>query len=201
MKKDMYSWNPIEELKKSYEQWQKLYSQGGCDPNWSDGQNMNLVRNHIIFRKREIEKCCEPEEYPAEYFFEIPPEVPSDYMAKAEEIRRDAKLLLNHHLQDEDYHYLRSRAYELTEKQKDSSGINYILASVLGLKTAIENDDLVSMRRVVNSARSYNLITECAKRVRELALPENVQMTLFSYLEQEDGGSLEEEDGQMIQSM
>lgn len=43
-----------ERLKQDYEQWEYLREFGGSDPFWDDSSNMNLVRNHIIYGKREI---------------------------------------------------------------------------------------------------------------------------------------------------
>ena len=48
--------NPLEELEKAYAQWQRLYENGGSDPFWPDGVNLNLVRNHIIYYKGQIRK-------------------------------------------------------------------------------------------------------------------------------------------------
>ena len=36
-----------EELKKDYERWSRLFCQGGQDPFWTDGNNLQIVRNHI----------------------------------------------------------------------------------------------------------------------------------------------------------
>ena len=48
--------NPLEELEKAYAQWESLYQQGGSDPFYPDGVNLNLVRNHILYFKRQIEE-------------------------------------------------------------------------------------------------------------------------------------------------
>jgi len=36
------------ELRQEYERWDQLFYHGGQDPFWTDGANLNLVRNHII---------------------------------------------------------------------------------------------------------------------------------------------------------
>ena len=45
-----------EELKKDYERWSRLFCQGGQDPFWTDGNNLQIVRNHIIYDKIRLEK-------------------------------------------------------------------------------------------------------------------------------------------------
>ena len=43
------------ELRGSYECWNHILQNGAGDPFWEDGANMNLVRNHIIYYKRQCE--------------------------------------------------------------------------------------------------------------------------------------------------
>lgn len=57
------------ELRGSYECWNHILQNGAGDPFWEDGANMNLVRNHIIYYKRQCEAELLPEEYPEEYFW------------------------------------------------------------------------------------------------------------------------------------
>ena len=73
-----------EDIRKSFIHWKELYINGCSDPSWEDGINLNLVRNHCIYYKNEIETLCGHNffAYPDEYFWPIPPEVPSTYMAK-----------------------------------------------------------------------------------------------------------------------
>jgi len=51
----------------SFSQWQNQYENGSCDPTWSDGINLNLLRNHIIFYKRKLEEVAY---YPEVYYRE-----------------------------------------------------------------------------------------------------------------------------------
>ena len=57
------------ELRDSYERWNHILQNGAGDPFWEDGSNMNLVRNHIIYYKRQCEAELLPDEYPEEYFW------------------------------------------------------------------------------------------------------------------------------------
>lgn len=49
--------------------------------------------------------------------------------------------------------------------------------------------------------RTINSTEECAKKVRNIPLPENVQLPLFSYPEQAGEPCLEEDSGQLTQTM
>lgn len=54
----------IDELRKDYDRWNFLYVNGGSDPFWSDGSNLNLVRNHILNDKRRCKELLEESELP-----------------------------------------------------------------------------------------------------------------------------------------
>lgn len=66
---------------KEYEHWKALRTDGGTDPNWSDGVNLNLVRTHIICAKKEIRRTCDKFKLviPAIYFRALPPVMPVDF--------------------------------------------------------------------------------------------------------------------------
>lgn len=74
--------------------WEHLRTQGGQDPFWPDGTNMNLTRNHIISYKRDIEELCSKEGFtlPEEYYFPTPSEVDKEYMANLNQRDRTQRL-------------------------------------------------------------------------------------------------------------
>ena len=55
---------------------------------------MNLVRNHILYYRRQLELLCESEKWglPSEYYLPLPPIVPDAYMANKEQKERIQKL-------------------------------------------------------------------------------------------------------------
>lgn len=87
--------NPIEkyapQIVREINQWNYILEHGCSDPFWPDGTNMNLIRNHIIFYKREIAEYCEAtgSELPPEYYLPTPPEVDENYMAVKKGERAD----------------------------------------------------------------------------------------------------------------
>lgn len=64
--------------------WEWYRTQGGQDPFYTDGANMNLIRNHVIYYKREIERLCVQHgmDLPETYFLATPPKVDEGYMAR-----------------------------------------------------------------------------------------------------------------------
>ena len=70
-------------IRREIEHW-KVINQNGCnDPFWSDGCNMNLTRNHIIYYQRQLREICTENRLPLpdEYYLAVPPEVDMNYMA------------------------------------------------------------------------------------------------------------------------
>ena len=70
-------------IRDSRERWLDALQNGLSDPTWSDGANMNLLRNHIIFAKRRIKELIADgtEEPPEEFFWETPPYIDANYFA------------------------------------------------------------------------------------------------------------------------
>lgn len=66
---------------KEYTHWKSLRTDGGTDPNWSDGVNLNLVRTHIICAKGQIRRTCDKFKLviPAIYFKALPPVMSNDF--------------------------------------------------------------------------------------------------------------------------
>lgn len=140
----------VKELNAEFERHKYLMEFGGQDPFWADGYNINLVRNHILHYKKKIEDYCEENSYelPKNYFRDTPDEVPDDYMANADGIRKIAdEAVIN---LKPFYEKLKEEGKYLSEQQKDKICLHNILGYYEGLLIAIEKDDLVTMRRFKN---------------------------------------------------
>ena len=85
----------IEILEERFQHYDEVLENGCDDPLWADGVNLNLIRNHIIIAKRNIEEVFSAEDYPDVYYRMIPEKINDDYMAKPDEIREKAKEVLD----------------------------------------------------------------------------------------------------------
>jgi len=143
---------------------------------------MNLIRNHILYFKGKIEEemppDSSPEDYPEIYHRETPPETPRDYMARADEIRRNARAALEVYKQNEDYLFLLSIEDSLDKKQREKISLTNVLGYARGLEIAINKDDLISMRRHERPDNYIGAFTGCANRVRALTHSEYAQVSI-----------------------
>ena len=189
--------NPLEELEKAYAQWESLYKQGGSDPFYPDGVNLNLVWNHILYFKRQIEETQPLYKNSEAYQRELPPQVEDGYMARAKEIRAHAKDALASYKADPYYQYLLHHWEELDDAGLKKTTIRAVLNYAHSLKTAIQEDDLVTMRRHERAERTLDSFRACAEKVRDVL--ENQELNLFALAAQDDFPFPEEEES--IQGM
>ncbi len=77
-------------IRREIEHWKDINQNGCSDPSWTDGCNMNLTRNHIIYYQRQLKEICIENEMPLpdEYYFAVPPEVDTNYMANLKQKER-----------------------------------------------------------------------------------------------------------------
>lgn len=132
-----------EVIRESHEQWKRLRENGCNDPFWTDGVNLNLVRNHIIYGRRLCEEELHEGDYPEEYYLPLPEKVPPNYMVKGDEIRRKASELMRNIKENPDYIGLFGKS---EKSQKEATIIKYIS----GYSQSISEDDLVAMRRFIH---------------------------------------------------
>ena len=163
-----------------YKQWHRYHEYGGQDPSWPDGCNMMLIRNHIIYYKRQMKDLCEQIgcELPECYEKELPPEVNSNYMARPDDIRDGARIALEKMEQYPAYVELLGIRTKYSQKQLDKICYFNVVGYVKGLKIAIERDDLVSQRRYGRYEHYLESFDSCLKRAAELE-PEEFQLSLF----------------------
>lgn len=159
--------NPLVELEKAYDRWQRLYEDGGSDPFWPDGVNLDLVRNHIIYFKGQIEETCPLYMTDELYQRDLPPEVDQNYMAQPDKIREQASRSLQAYQADPNYQYLLRHRDSLTPKQSKELCVGAVLGYVSWLKESIARDNLVEMRRHREPERYLESFQDCADKVRQ----------------------------------
>ena len=172
------------DFEQEYARWHDLYENGGSDPFWEDGVNLNLVRNHIIYARRRCEELLGPLPYPSLYYADLPPEVDNHYMAKADEIRRQSRDVLNECQENADYQFLMSVSQRPDIVSEAIQKSLQFLRYVRSLETAIDTDRLVDMRRYIHwdfpkeFAKSRTQVENLLNR-NSLKTDESGQMSFF----------------------
>ena len=150
------------ELEKAHQRWVDIQANGCSDPFWSDGVNMNLLRNHMIWHRNRIQTIVEgsnseptlfPAEYPDIWYKELPPKVSDHYMARADELRSHARAQLALYRADPNFQYLFTQAEDLyaagqTRETKAADLPYYPVIALKYCSKAVEDDDLIAMRRI-----------------------------------------------------
>lgn len=152
-------------LDSDFARWKKLHEEGGSDPNYADGVNLNLVRNHILHDRQEIAEYCREkgltapaglDDYP------VPEEVDNNYMARPDIIWAEARKTLDGLLRDENY--IELMTLDLSEADKPAKQrVEACLGYVKRLEQAIDKGDLVYMRlyREDKAGMYHDAMREC----------------------------------------
>lgn len=154
----------IKRLERSFKDWDSLYNYGGSDPFWADGFNLNLVRNHILSAKKEIEKELGLENkssFPEIYFKETPEVVDNEYMATPFKILDKGNQVVNALEKNPDFQYIVQNIDKVFPERKEtklSKEFSIPLIPVLQLRTyreSLESGNIVEIRR-----KFYNMNLE-----------------------------------------
>ena len=183
------------ELEKSYARWDHLKEYGGSDPFWPDGVSMNLVRNHIIYYKEQLAKQEDSLfALPEAYYRELPPETDCNFMARPDEIREDARKSMERIDSNENLKYVREQSPNLSAQQIKQWCIPAIINYAENLRRAINEDDLVTMRRYRNPERFLESFESAALKIRDpnSTRPINGDLTGCVAADLEDPGDDEE---------
>ena len=173
-------------LKERFDRWDDIYKNGANDPFWPDGTNLGFVKNHIIYYKSQMEKQIKDGKFPEIYYRETPPDIESSYMARPDEIRKNAKRSLNTLNENNDLGYIKRKAVTVDKSFVDKTAAKSLISSLKILSDAVEKDDLVTMRRYENVDDLLSEINICAEQLRRYVPPENSQLTLFDMADEDE---------------
>lgn len=173
-------------LKERFDRWDDIYRNGANDPFWQDGVNLKFVKQHIIYYKSEMEKQIKDGNFPEIYFRETPPDIESSYMARPDEIRKNALKSLEVLKANKTLEYIKRKAVTMEKSFVDKTSARSLISSLTILSNAVETDDLVTMRRYENIDNLLSEMDICAQKLQEYVPPENSQITLFDMTEEDE---------------
>ena len=174
------------ELERSFERWEYIRDNGASDPFYEDGVNLNLVRNHIIYYKGMLEKENSLFGLPDVYYRELPPEVDSKYMARPDEIRVNAAIAMQRIDEDEHLEFIRKQSRNLSEKQLKQLCVPAVIGYAENLRTAIAEDDLVTMRRYERPDHYLEAFRSLAEKLGTEEVLVSLETISYDEVEDED---------------
>ena len=121
------------ELQKAFDRWDHYYTNGGQDPFYTDGYNMQGIRGQILYHRRQLEENPTLFGFPEIYHREVPPEVDRGYMARPDEIRAAARTSLEAYRADPDYQFILEHRDEIPVKLQKKKNKNSV-QDLIGIK-------------------------------------------------------------------
>ena len=171
------------ELIQEYDRWESLYKNGGSDPYWTDGVNLNLVCCHIIDGRKRLEELGY---FPEVYTRPVPPEVDPQYMARKDEIRTNAQKSLEAMQENADYQYLLQNCRRVEDKAAKGISLWNVLGYVRGLQEYIKRDSVIEMRRFERPESYLQSFKVCRERMEKILDKQEIekegQLTIFDFL-------------------
>lgn len=131
-------------LRADYMKWDNVNTVGSSSPIWTDGRDLNFIRNRIIVDRKRMEEISF---FPECYFWEIPEVKPLTYMVRPEEIKSQAETALKEIMSDENYHYVYWCLRMISKEQQMETGAAEILSMVEKLENGIKVNDYLIMKR------------------------------------------------------
>lgn len=175
--------DPVIELEKAHEHWLDIYENGCFDPSWSDGINLNLVRNHMLYYQKEIEEQYEGQEKPAVYYKAIPDEVDVHYMANTDQILKNAENLFERLAQMQEVSDLLHAEEYLSDKEISQLNIRININRINALKEAIETQDYERMRSISHRPEEeIENVLNAHDRLMNRQHEEGEQLSLFDMM-------------------
>ena len=186
MSKQKHETDYAAELENDYARWDKVFTEGGSDPFWSDGANLSLIRSQILYCKEQLAKQ-ENSLFglPEVYYRETPPEVDPNYMARPDEIRENARKAMEIIDADENLKFVREQFPSLSEQQRKRWCLSAIINYAENLRQAIAADDLLTMRLYEHLDRYLESFESAANKIR------NNETTRLVDFESEDDEEIE----------
>lgn len=151
-------------MKKLLYEWEKVYAYGDTESMCTDGIVLNRYRTEMM----DLKNCLEILGSYVQY--EIPPQMPKAYMAQEEIIRAQAEKASREYAASEEYRYLMTKFFHLSEKQRETTGLAEVYGKVQKLLDAVSEDNLVVMRELGTPGMLREQIRESAKKVRSVPL-------------------------------
>jgi hypothetical protein len=162
--------NHFQELETTYNRYFDLFINGGSDPTWADGVNMNLCKNHFFYHMDQIKQIYQERKWSClDWIYEtLLPQVDYEYMARKEEIKQHAVDALRLFEANENLASLLEKEPLLNKKDNDYLAVSCVCGYYTILVRAIKADDYVTMRRYESPESYFEDFVKYADKVKNI---------------------------------
>ncbi len=150
------------EIEVLFMEWDRVRKNGSCSLIWTDGRELNYIREKII---KEKIKLSEEDLMDVR---ETPPRMSELYMIRAQEIEAEAKVVLEELENNEDYLYLLVNKRRLPEEYREQIGVDGLLEKVMILKNAIRHHKYIKMKGYIDNQSDILSFFNCRKQMESL---------------------------------
>lgn len=152
----------LQEIKIHCLEWQYVKEHGTASVIWSDGTELNFIREKIIQLKKKLENVAGLE------VEETPPRMSELFMVNPGKIEEEAKEALKIYESDENYRYIISQRNRLPEQYREQTGVDGILEQTGKLQQAVYYHRYISMKKYLDKRKFRQMFAECRNRMESL---------------------------------
>ena len=119
---------------------------------------------------------------PEEYGWPLPPEIPSEYMARGKALWYHGLECYKRYVEDENYQYLCQMKDVISPDIREESHMEHVMAYVDTVRSALMEKNYLLLRRHEDPEMGLERFRECRKCIEDLMLKEQEkdgQMNLF----------------------
>ncbi len=147
--------------------YDRIAEKGSTSPIWTDGHELNVIRDQIIAVKEKIGDYVS-ERFRAYSEREVPSFVSELYMVHGDEILENAKETLKVFREDENYQYLVKNSAKVSIEQRTKLKIDANIYEPVVLEKLIKRDRLIKLKRYMYREKYLNEFLVCRKKLESL---------------------------------
>lgn len=143
-------------------EWQYIKEHGSASIIWSDGRELNFIRQQIIRLKEKLENEADKNTY------ETPPKMGELFMVDPQVIEKEAREALKVYESDQNYRYLMANKNRLPETYRMQTEVDAILDQMGKFQKAVYHHHYIAMKKYLNVNRYRQTFAACKKEVENL---------------------------------
>lgn len=152
----------LQEIQIHCMEWQYVKEHGSASIIWSDGRELNFIRQKIIRLKERLEDEADRNIY------ETPPKMGELFMVNPQAIEKEAKEALKDYESDQNYRYLLVNKNRLPEAYRMQTEVDAVLDQMEKFRKAVYYHHYIAMKKYLNVNKYRKMFTACRKELESL---------------------------------